>query len=210
MKIERNNKHLLKELNNFLIDYFRWLAVFLVLTVFSIGMFFVVLPKYQEVSREINETLSDQSNKYRALQQYIGDLRRVNAEYRAIDPHDLERMKKFLPTSPEADDLLIQLEALGAKMGVPITNIMVNADGGAGGSNPFGDSGDKADAGISKDIGRVKISLGVKDVDYNLMKDFLRALESNLRLFDVYDLGFNPASGGMNYTLYAYYLKSGK
>ncbi len=207
MKIEKDKKQLIKAVNDFLIDYFRWLATLMVLAVFSIGAFFVVLPKYQEVSREINETLTDQDNKYRTVSQYVNDLRKVNAEYRAIDQTSLERMKKFLPTDPETEDLLVQLESLSRSQGINLTSLNLSSEGKKASGNPFaGNEG--GNASLAADIGRVKINLAAKNVDYNLLKDFLGSLEKSLRLLDVYNVDFQPSYGSMTLEIYAYYLKS--
>lgn len=207
MKIERDKKQLVKAINGFLIDYFRWLAILMVLAVFSIGTFFVVLPKYQEVSRQVNETLADQDNKYKTVFQYVSDLRRVNAEYRAIDQASLEKMRKFLPTQPETEDLLVQMEALSASHGLHLTNLEISAESKKTASNPFAGS-EGSNTSLAADIGRVKINLSAKNVDYNLVKDFLGGVEKSLRLLDVYSVGYYPGNSNMNLEIYAYYLKS--
>lgn len=207
MKIERDKKQLIKAVNDFLIDYFRWLATLMVLAVFSIGVFFVVLPKYQEVSREINETLADQENKYKTMSQYVSDLRKVNAEYRAIDQASLERMRKFLPTKPETEELLVQLEALSNVHGLSLTSVNLSPEGKKSGGSPFAASGGSG-ASLAADIGRVKISVAAKNVDYNLIKNYLDTLERSLRLLDVFNVSYYPALGTMNLEIYAYYLKS--
>jgi hypothetical protein len=207
MKIERDKKQLIKAANDFLIDYFRWLATSMVLAVFSIGAFFVVLPKYQDVSRGINETLSDQDNKYRTVSQYVSDLRKVNAEYRAIDQASLERMKKFLPTQPEIEELLVQMEVLSNSYGITLTSMDLAAEGKKSGTSPLAAS-EGSNASLAADIGRVKISLSAKNVDYNLVKDFLSGIEKSLRLLDVYNVSYYPGYGTMNLEIYAYYLKN--
>ncbi|NTW22333.1 type 4a pilus biogenesis protein PilO [Candidatus Falkowbacteria bacterium] len=207
MKIERDKKQLIKAANDFLIDYFRWLATIMVLAVFSIGAFFVVLPKYQEVSREINETLTDQENKYRTVSQYVSDLRKVNAEYRAIDQASLERMRRFLPTEPETESLLVQIEALANRHSLSMTNLNMSPEGKKAASSPFANNSG-GNTSLAADIGRVKISLAAKNVDYNLVKDFLVSLEHSLRLLDVFSVNYYPALGTVNLEIYAYYLKS--
>lgn len=207
MKIERDKKQLIKVANDFLIDYFRWLATMMVLSVFSIGAFFVILPKYQEVSREVNETLADQDNKYKTVSQYVSDLRKVNAEYRAIDQASLERMRKFLPTKPETEELLVQMEALSKLHGLNLTALEVSAEGKKTAASPFA-GGNDSNASLAADIGRVKISISAKNVDYNLVKDFLAGIEKSLRLLDVYNISFQPSYGTMSLEIYAYYLKS--
>jgi hypothetical protein len=193
----------------------------IILIIASIGVFVaVILPRYGVIKTTRTDIAAYNANLATAgrLQQSRDAL---VAQYNNIQKSDLDGIKTLLPDSVDNIRLIIQLDSLATKNGLsslrnvtyspdqiatpktptaPITNPTgaVTPTPPAGTSMPLASSTvDPASA--QRTYGQFVISFQTSG-QYSNFLSFLSDLEQNLRLVDVTDVAFTPASDGSTQT----------
>jgi hypothetical protein len=207
--VNRNQKNQ-NALNLFLNDYFgAFLAVFLIL--FLVGAyFFVIRPKYQETLSLVQANIEQQQLIYQNSAKKLANLKALAEIYKKISPADLQKFNSVLPDAYVRERLFGELEELAGQGGWLVTQISISpAEDPSKALAPTESTENIPGAGISdKKLGRVSLEITLSAIDYAGLKNFLKILETNLRLFDVTDVSFSPAESSATLVLTTYYYQT--
>jgi Tfp pilus assembly protein PilO len=124
---------------------------------------------------------------------YLKQLDALAKEYDGFAIEDVERARTMIPSEDDIPGILAMLEAASSNSDVLISAVNFAA----------------ADTtGIDvKNVGALSISISLQHGNYERFKLFLRALQDNLRLFDVRSASINPSAASYTLTLRAYVWK---
>lgn len=172
----------------------------LVLALIAIAMlsgYVFIKPKldgYKEIRALTETTLVDAQNEKR----YLDALSRSVAAAQTISPDVLRKVDTALPRSIEIPEILVELDRLAADNGVKIKAVTLDAAA----RKPAGG------AATTEGIQTVGMNISVEAKGYESVKDFLRVLETNLRIFDVQALNvasFDEESSAFTLQMKTYY-----
>lgn len=196
--IRKGGKGLIgSRLNNFLIDYFKWVIALTVFLILASGTFFVILPKYSLVEKKIeaaNQTLKAKEIK---LTQYLKNLNELNENFKAVSSDELSKINVILPDKPGVEDLYSQIEKLVKNNGLLISSLNIPPIETVSASEIAPDD--------NREAKKVRINLNVVGADYTSFKNLLRTLENNLRLMDVESVTFSPKEKNVSLDFTTYY-----
>lgn len=210
---EKNKKEVIQDkLYRFLIDYFLWINLFIVFIVFLLGLWFFIVPKYRSI---FNQTISP---KEKAEEQYLEknrdltDIKKLISAYNNISATDKEKIYLIIPDEVDTEGLIRDMEDMARNSGLVLESVRAEAvaekSSDSAGSfiqqQPTGDNEKKLPQGV----GAVKIEVNLIGTDYYSLKDFLKIIENNLRLFDVDSISFDPVKESTNLKITTYYLKN--
>jgi len=151
-------------------------AIFLI--VLSLGLFFVFTRPYYEGVKEVAATAQGYREAIDNLTQIIEMRDRLLVSYNSIPKTELDRLEKALPENVDTVKLAHELDSIGAKYGISITNVSIEAE-----------SSQEPSAIILPGFGESsheKALVTVKFVsNYANFRQFLEDLEQSLRIMDV-------------------------
>lgn len=165
--------------------------------ILAAGIFFMyILPTWNGVIAATKEAIRADDKALAAAITYATQQNQLAEARNAIDPADLSRLTKFLPSSVDNVGLILDLNALAARSGLALSNIDVLADpvtaktGGAGAST------------AADPVGSVSLTLSAVGT-YSALQAFLRGVELSQRLLDVKELAVKGSDTGV----YTYQMK---
>lgn len=187
-------------LNLFLNNYFNLILVF-VLALILLGAYLAFIkPKYQETKLLIQNNLEQQQRLYAEQVKKLNNLRVISDLYEKIPVSDLDKFNEVLPDDYVKEALFGELEEIITQNGFVVNSISLS-DSGLSIEN-------EEEANSKEKVGSLSISLSLSAINYNNLKNLLRLLESNLRLFDVTEINFDPGGNGVELILSTYYYKN--
>ncbi|MFA5021889.1 MAG: type 4a pilus biogenesis protein PilO [Patescibacteria group bacterium] len=199
VKDEKNKKDL--QLKLAVLRYYKLVTVLLLIVIGTLSYYFILEPKYQAVGiggKYNLDTLNQDLNK---RQNYLSNLQKLIANYQKISQEQVAKLSEILPPKEDIPDLFIQLQNLAQEQNLLLSSISIN------------EVPDTAQAkNANSQIKKLSISLnliGGKGDSYSEIKQFLAALEYNLRLFDVNSVYFSPDSPSYTINIFTYYYKKG-
>jgi len=208
------NSSVVKTINNYLIDYFSFIVVYVVVITVAVGYFYLLSPKYKKIIannkmyQNAKQLEKDQLN--RAVENY----QKYQTVYMGIPDIDKERINTFLPDYNDSEELLIYARNMMNRGGYKLlaVNLGLATDKEtrvANGSmikkiieNPESDIAVAAD-----ELGTIDIDLKVGEVNYGTIKKLLSFIERDARFFDIVHVDFSLANRTADLKLKAYYLK---
>ncbi len=116
---------------------------------------------------------------------YYEGLTRSVAASEGIPADALSKMDKAMPRMPQIPERIVELEGIAANNGVKISSVAFEAGKAA-----------VASAGLQS----MNLNLTLEAQDYASMKNFLRALENNLRVIEIQNLSFSSSAEKSNVT----------
>ena len=187
-------------LNLFLNNYFNLILVF-VLALILLGAYLAFIkPKYQETKLLIQNNLEQQQRLYTEQVKKLNSLKVISDLYEKIPIADLDKFNEVLPDDYVKEALFGELEEIITQNGFVVNSISLS-DSGLSIEN-------EEEANSKEKVGSLSISLSLSAINYNNLKNLLRLLESNLRLFDVTEINFDPGGNGVELILSTYYYKN--
>lgn len=163
----------------------------------AIGIFFFyVSPTWSGPITTMKDTISSDNQALTAAITYATQQNQLAAARNAIDPADLSRLSRFLPSSVDNVGLILDLNALAAKSGLALSNIDVMAD------TIATKSGTADTPALSNPVGSVNLALSAVGT-YTALQTFLRGIEMSERLLDVRELVVKGSDTGV----YTYQMK---
>jgi Tfp pilus assembly protein PilO len=186
--------------------------LFIVFIVFLLGLWFFIVPKYRSI---FNQTVSP---KEKAEEQYLEknrdltDIKKLISAYNNISATDKEKIYLIIPDEVDTEGLIRDMEDMACNSGLVLESVRAEAvaekssdsEGFFIQQQPTGDNEKKLPQGV----GAVKIEVNLIGTDYYSLKDFLKIIENNLRLFDVDSISFDPVKESTNLKITTYYLKN--
>ena len=195
----------IKKLNKFLSDYFRWLVVAIVAVVLASSYFLLLKPKYDQTMNHLNLANRQEQADFNAKNEELKKVKALLDAYAGIDPNYLDKVKAIAPAVQNKEELFSEINYLVSRNQLFLQSVSLSEVGGYGGSNLVAET--PADKEIAGKIRSVTVSLSVAGADYQGLKNFLAALENNLRLMDVTSLSFSPGGGSTILSFITYYVK---
>lgn len=142
----------------------------------------------------LNELLAERANLNQALanadriKNKINDLQKIES---SIDPTDLEKLNKFIPSHVDNVNLLIDINNIAVKGGMTIKNVRVRSTAGTNNSS--------ATAAASNQSGILPTYMTFSVVgNYQALIGFLDDLANSLRVVDPVSLSFAVDEKGVN------------
>lgn len=192
--------------NMFLNDYFNIITVLVVIFVLVISYFIVIQPKYTETMDSIKVTLEQQQKLYNSQQIKLNNLQAVAELYKKIPAADLKKFNSVLPNNYIKERLFGELEEIITQNGFILSSIKILENKGE--NQPASPAeGEAAVPAVSSNVGTINLELSISAIDYAGLKNLLRTLENNLRLFDITEVSFSPNDNSATLILSTYYYK---
>lgn len=184
-------------LNFFLNTYFNLILIFLMIVLLA-GVYIVLIkPKYQATMDAILINTEQQRILLTEQQKKLNNLKAVSEIYNKIPTTDLTKFDEVLPEAYVKERLFGELEEIISRNGFKVNSIGLDS----------GDQVKKDEGDVSGGRGKIEIDLSLAAVDYAGLKNILRLLESNLRLFDIRTISFSPSGNSVDLSLTTYYYK---
>ena len=181
--------------------YYLVVTALIIILVVALGYFFVLKPKYEQISASSGNGTGSISAELEKRQTYLNNLNLLISSFNKINQTEVEKVKKILPSETDIPGLYSQFQTLSEKNNIALASISISE------AAPEEGTAINETGGIS----RLSVNLnlvGSKDSGYNDLKNFLSLLENNLRLFDVNAVYFTPGSPNFTINLITYYTKN--
>jgi hypothetical protein len=202
---EEHNLHI-KKFNKFLDDYFSWIVAGVVVIVFVLGFFVLLLPKYEQTVKFVNDIDQQQSLDVTAKQTELDKINQLIAAYNKIDKKYITKVNAIAPAVQNKEELFSELNYLVSVNQLVLQSISLSSVGAY--QNQGLMSIPPAQSAISESLQTVSINLTVKGTSYESFKNFLASLENNLRLMDVLSIQFDPHGQSTTLVINTYYSKN--
>ncbi len=195
-----------------------------VLIVLAIGYTWFLRQGFSQLRTQDRYNLLSSRTYADYLQAYLKDLEGLQTRFDQVNRDTLARLATLVPPEPDLPGLFVQMEALARQNGLVVTSVQFTAAestaGAAAESSAVASEDAPYDAGgsagsveslVSKDQTSppraVTITLTLAHGAYGALKQFLSAVESNLRLLNISSVSFTSAEAGpYAVRLEAYYL----
>lgn len=199
-----------QKVNNFLINYFNWLILALMTIILTAGFFFLIVPKYRQITKKIETRGQELEISYQARLHYLTKLNKLQEAYRSIDPKDQTKLEAMIPKTAEIEKLITEVESIAIKNGLILASLSIEP---LEKTSLFDKLNAKStsqilqepSASLFQEIRLVKIDLNLVGTDYQALKNFLRTLENNLRLIDINQVAYKSTEDKTSLEAYAYY-----
>lgn len=193
--IGQKNNHSVVSVGSFLNHYFNAFLSLALIIFLAVGYFALLRPKFEATRANLQASISDQQKIYAQQEARLASLRGMAEIYKKIDAGDLNKFNKFLPDTYAPEQLFGELEEIISKQGLLLSSISLTP--------PV----ETASSTLPASVGSLSIDLSLGAVDYRGLKNLLNTLETNLRLFDVTNVSFSPASEAAQLQVDTYYYK---
>lgn len=165
------------------------IIIILFIAIISI-VFWLILPIYNQISYNY-QVISDKKNELQETKDLIAKMKELDEKYKQLEADGyIKKIDFALPEEEDLPSLIVNLEALASQNGM----ILEEADFGSQVSSmpKIG----TATAPQPYNIFQMRLSLAGS---YLAFKNFLKALEENLRLMDVKSVSLSPKEEIENY-----------
>lgn len=202
--------------NTFLGKYYFYLAISVVVGVFAIGGVFLLWPQYQSLQTSGVLEYKSAVTTLESRQQYLQNLKLMEANYRELDKHLLRSMNNVLPEHQDSVLLFEEIETLltEADLRVESMNIAASASAQATTADVPQAADDtqlleseNLDAEtntsseqpkLANNIERITVTVNVTNENnsYVNFKEFLVSLEQYNHLIELESMSFSPDTSG--------------
>lgn len=166
----------------------------LILIILAIGIYFTVT-KDQITTANGTKKINDQFIAANDSANTLIDLRdKVLNEFKNVDPSDIARLNKMIPSTVDNIRLIIDLSKLGKDNNLALKNVKATASK-ASATAPVAPANSKSTTIATPTLDTVTVSFGVTTT-YQQFIAFLKILESNLRIMDITHLSLTSSDTG--------------
>lgn len=188
-------------LTSFFTANYRFFLGGVALVILFFGYSLVIEPRWEEIRTTGVSDLREEEQRLTERRQYRDRLERLATDFRTLQRNRAEEIRKLrdvLPNEADIPELLVQLDGLAAQESVQLDTITVVREGEGQQGSAAGQE-TSAPAAPSEGTGSIRtLQVSVhftKGQQYAQFKEFLRAVEEHIRLFDVISLQYAPARG---------------
>lgn len=172
--------------------YGRWLIILEMMLILGIGLFFLVRPKWVEVTSDTAGGLSYWQNELASVERDLIDVQKLVKLYNSLNRAERDKLYKILPDQNESEKLMTQVEALLDSQELILTSFSVNQ------------VADLASAPTHYSSLNLNIDFsGLRD--YQHYKDVIRSLESFIRVMNIDNIYYNTSIEDMSVVATIYY-----
>lgn len=205
MPIEKKKNNLFMK---FISRYIVYLGVLLVVVLITVGFVFVLWPKWNSHKNNPELTLAYHQEALKTRQEKLNQLNDLIADYKNLPASHFKKINELLPSANEAPILFTHLSGLAKLNNTVLMNVTAN------------DVGDRdlttllVTEGITtpKNLKVVDVAatfLGKTEVDnYSYFKQLVKAIQQNVRLFDIQYIIFTPSLTNFSFNARTYYLEN--
>ena len=209
-KEDKKNKdhHIARVLSLGVYQYFNYLILFAVLLILVLGFLYVLKPKYDTITDNIqtsNDALQDEVDN---LNHNLVVLDGYKNSFDGLSEIKKDRLDKFLPSDLDREVLFTQLESLIQGQGYQLNYVRIsdlNAVDEAE-SRERGGSNAKVLHSPPPGIGVYQVEMTISGVNYAGIKNMLSIFESSIRLYDVVEFEVISEADTIMMTIYTYYM----
>lgn len=182
--------------------FFLPLLAVIAIVLFLVGYFFFLKNQYLAYANGEKTKLKQIENTIKDLEKQKQELAQNTSAGLDFSASEENLLALALPDKYDYGSIVIQLTKLSERYGFAITDLQVNQINRA--------SGEGADAAAAAGpVKQVSISLKATGGDYNQWRQFLKALESSVMIFDLKSVSFSD-KGDYQLEALAYYYQSNK
>jgi len=185
----------------------RLLLPIILIAISVTGFFTFTSPLYKNISNLKSQLVSfdEALSNSKALE---SERDKLTQKYNTISTENLTKLSKLLPESVDNIRLILEIESIAAPYGMVLKDIKYQADDGSNTSETesFAQSRNSGSVSQSRtDYGTWNLEFSTTGT-YNNFINFLRDVESNLRIVDVTSINFTSdvGRGGEESDLYKY------
>jgi Tfp pilus assembly protein PilO len=204
--ILKKNKDNSKRFLMFCANNFIWIVIFISLSIVLFGFLFLIKPKYDQYVSSLSEENKKQDQflfLLRESKDYLDEVRERVNKYNSVNKDDLEKINGILPKCGFHEELFTQMDNIVKKNGLLLTSISIKPEVYSIDSITNGDQ----EGVVVMQKRSTRISFSLAGVNYVGMKNFLKDIESNLRIMDINSLGFDPTNNSLSLDIQAYCLE---
>lgn len=195
--------------NKFLINHFNYLILALSAIIAVAGLFILVYPKYQQISKTNKEIRKNFLTEYEAKLEYLNSARNLKKLYQSVSDDDKAKIDAMAPKQSDTSSIINEIEAIIASNSAILNSIRIEP---VSGDRKVETKENKEPApGIFNQppsgAGLIKIEVKLSSVNYQVLKNIIKTFENNLRLFDLAEINFKVSENQALLNIYSYYLK---
>lgn len=204
MAKQENNSQ--EKIYDFFTKYFTLIIFLIVILVLTLFYFFLINPKLQETTEQIQKDINFQQNIWQIERQKLLQMQESLDYFRQIDNDDIEFLETIIPKPYPKEKLFGEIEDIVLKNGYILTSLNLEKIEKSSEEDLQGEEVEQLSL-IEKNLQTISISLEVSGLDYNAMKRFLVTLENQLPLMDIVNLDFSPEGETLSLNINTYYFK---
>jgi len=212
---EENKKQaevLKNKINGFLINYFNYLILVLGVIILAIGLLVFVYPKYQQIFNTTEEAKNNLQIEYETKLNYLNSIRNLKKAYKSISDADKAKIADMLPAARDTSAIITEIESIVVRNSAILTSIKIEPLAAGGRSSLKVESAENKELPVGifnelpQGVGQIKIDVRLNSVNYQILKNIIKTVENNLRLFDIAKVVFNVRENEAFLNIYVYYL----
>ena len=185
---QKNSKSITEILEPFLIVAIFAVILYVGYTTLFQQQFEQLLPGGSLHVETVKQQLSDRKD-------YLAALTKLDDLYQSSTKDVSKELSELLPSDQGVPQIFASYEAIGNKFGVSIQSIDIVSDKAVA---------PKQNSGVQS----LLVSMKVANASYDSVKQFLDAVENNVRIADVQSISFDPRSRFIDISLRSYYRAS--
>ncbi len=210
MEVDAPKIKRVSRINVFLNKYFRLIIIFVVFVILVGSFFLVIIPKYQETLTIIKGNLANQEDVYVEQWNKLNNYKKLVSVYEKISVGERQKVENILPLEYIKEQLFIELGYIIPQNGYVLNSLEFHKD-----KEEIVDLRRAAEEisteelllqKLPRSIGYIKGTMATSLVDYAGLKNLIYILENNLKLIDIYNVGFNPETESVEIDFITYYL----
>lgn len=214
---EKNNqtmKIIKLKINQFLINYFNYIIFILGTAILAAGIYFFIYPKSRQIYSDNQAIKNDLQVEYQAKINYLEAIRNLENSYKLISADDKKKIDDMLPVEAENNNgrIIAEIESIVTSNSAILNSIKIEAqDKAALADSQVAPEGNQSPLSeiikqLPQGVKAIKIEANLSSVSYPVLKNLLKSLENNLKLFDIVNVKFNSKENKSNFIIYSYYL----
>lgn len=222
----------LNKINFFWNENFQFIIIIAVLAALFCGYYFLLLPKYQKVVVVVKADIATKRQVFLERRRELNNLERVvdlYKLYKNTNENNVNRLADMIPVEYTKEELFTEIVYLISKNNFSLLSINIaNAESlsaapaptkvatpAAGGSKRQAVTPGSARPvsspsllSLPASVGSYNIKVSIGKVNYSSLRKLLNSMENSLRLLDINNVKFDPATGTADLEINTYYLKS--
>lgn len=198
----------IRKLNIFLIQYFNIVAIFIVLAFIVVSIFFVLKPKYDDIQMGIDVSNDNMELEREVFEKYDLRLDGYIASYDRIKKRNRDKISVLLPDDHSKENLFAQFAYMAQKRGLLLNSLTIEVTDVDSIINPKPNARrttNKNSIILPEGVGTVNINMELTGLDYKSFKDYLSAIENNLRIMDIRDIEYDNSGKKFSVDMTTYF-----
>lgn len=198
----------IRMLNSFLIQYFHIVAIVIVVAFVLLSFIFILKPKYDAIQTGIDISNDNMELEREALEKYNFRLDGYISSFDKIKKKSKDRLSILLPNEDFKENLFIQFEDMAKEQGLLMTSLNIVTTDVESILNPKPNTkpiDSKNSSTLPEGVGVVTINMNITGLDYEGFKEYLKDIESNLRIMDINNIAYSNEAKTLSLSISTYF-----